>query len=131
MMERNKGLFLKTLVALSYLCFLIIIAIGVYVINEARQEAIQARVEAQQGLLLAKHAVEVAKEAELSLAKETLSFNLTGIPDDQILPSIEKWRHDLWGVQVGGLRLACKKDIDYVNGLVSSGNGNTICRAVK
>ncbi|WP_226020020.1 hypothetical protein [Serratia symbiotica] len=71
-------------------------------------------------------------QAAYAYPREIISYGLTfANTDDEVMTTIQKWKDDRWGAQIGALRVLCANDFDYVKSLGGPGTGQRICRLIK
>jgi len=64
--------------------------------------------------------------------KAVISYGLAGAKtDDEITATVELWKRDHWGAQIGALRVLCDADRAYVDQLGGTTVGARLCRTVK
>ncbi|GKV89294.1 hypothetical protein PEC301619_12760 [Pectobacterium carotovorum subsp. carotovorum] len=70
--------------------------------------------------------------AAYALPRAIVSYGLTNAKnDDDVIATVEVWKRDAWGAQIGSLRVLCENDRDYVNSLGGSDVGARVCRITK
>ncbi|MFT8211564.1 MAG: hypothetical protein ACMZI0_15115 [Symbiopectobacterium sp.] len=70
--------------------------------------------------------------AEHAYPRAVVSYGLANAKtDDELITTVETWKRDAWGAQIGALRVLCEKDRDYVNSLGGNDVGARICRITK
>ncbi|MGP2469980.1 hypothetical protein V1956_15480 [Yersinia sp. 2540 StPb PI] len=51
--------------------------------------------------------------------------------DDELISTVEIWKRDSWGAQIGALRVLCENDRNYIDALGGVDVGARVCRIVK
>ncbi|MEI7219108.1 hypothetical protein WCT79_19110 [Pectobacterium carotovorum] len=70
--------------------------------------------------------------AAYAYPRAVVSYGLTNAKtDDEVIATVETWKRDAWGAQIGALRVLCENDRDYVNSLGGSDVGARVCRITK
>lgn len=70
--------------------------------------------------------------AAYAYPRAVVSYGLANAKtDDEVIATVETWKRDAWGAQVGALRVLCENDRDYVNSLGGSDVGARVCRITK
>lgn len=71
-------------------------------------------------------------DAAYAYPREIVSYGLTfANSDDEVMETIQKWKDDRWGAQIGALRVLCVKDFAFVGSLGGDGTGQRICRLIR
>jgi len=71
-------------------------------------------------------------DAAYAYPREIVSYGLTyANSDDEVMATIQKWKDDRWGAQIGALRVLCAKDFTFVKSLGGDGTGQRICRLIR
>lgn len=70
--------------------------------------------------------------AEHAYPRSVVSYGLSNArTDDDVIATVEIWKRDAWGAQIGALRVLCESDRDYVDSLGGHDVGARVCRITK
>lgn len=70
--------------------------------------------------------------AAYAYPRAVVSYGLANAKtDDEVISTVETWKRDSWGAQIGALRVLCEKDRDYVDSLGGSDVVTRVCRIIK
>lgn len=70
--------------------------------------------------------------AAYAYPRSVVSYGLAGAKtDDEVISTVELWKKDAWGAQIGALRVLCDNDRAFVNSLGGESVGARVCRIVK
>ncbi|MEQ9888853.1 hypothetical protein ABRP55_20230 [Pectobacterium zantedeschiae] len=70
--------------------------------------------------------------AAYSYPRTVVSYGLIAAKtDDEVISTVEVWKKDAWGAQIGALRVLCDSDRNYINSLGGEDVGARICRIVR
>lgn len=70
--------------------------------------------------------------AAYAYPREVVAYGLVEAKtDEDVLNTIQIWKHDAWGAQIGALRVLCKNDRYFVNSLGGGDTGAKICRVAR
>ncbi|MBF2748270.1 hypothetical protein ISN41_09185 [Enterobacter bugandensis] len=71
-------------------------------------------------------------DAAYAYPRAVIVYGLSSAQNDaEVLATIEKWKTDSWGAQIGALRVLCGKDRHFVNSLGGGDTGARVCRVVQ
>lgn len=51
--------------------------------------------------------------------------------NDEVVSTVEMWKRDAWGAQIGALRVLCENDRKFIESLGGAETGARVCRIVK
>ena len=70
--------------------------------------------------------------AAYAYPRSVVSYGLASSnTDDEVISTVELWKKDAWGAQIGALRVLCDNDRAFVDSLGGENVGARVCRIVK
>lgn len=70
--------------------------------------------------------------AAYAYPREVITYGLAGTQtDEEVINTIQQWKRDSWGAQIGALHVLCKHDRRFIDSLGGGDTGAKICRVAQ
>ncbi|KHS77119.1 hypothetical protein QT13_01845 [Pectobacterium brasiliense] len=70
--------------------------------------------------------------AAYAYPRSVISYGLAPAKTDEaVISTVEMWKQDSWGAQIGALRVLCDNDRKFIDSLGGADTGARVCRIVK
>nr|WP_240354831.1 hypothetical protein [Pectobacterium brasiliense] len=71
-------------------------------------------------------------EARVAYPRSVIAYGLAPAKtNDDVVSTVEMWKRDAWGAQIGALRVLCESDRNFIDSLGGADTGARVCRIVK